>query len=121
MSKLFNKKAFVIAILRRGTYKYPPRNECLKKSRVDRNQYQCNHCKLLFTRKEVHIDHINPVVKISGFTTWDEYIDRMYPDESGFQTLCVSCHDNKTIKENEQRNTFKKKTLTREKRKDKIK
>jgi 5-methylcytosine-specific restriction endonuclease McrA len=101
-------KRFIVQILRRATYKWKPRTEALKKSKIERNQYKCAMCEGIFTHKQVHVDHIIPVIDpASGFTNWDDYITRMFPDERGFQILCTSCHDAKTQTENNIRKTTK--------------
>jgi len=122
VKKPLNKKSFVIMVLRRGSYKWPPRNEVLKSARVDRGMYQCNVCKTVVGRKDISLDHITPVVSLSGFTTWDEYIDRMYCDASGFQAICTVCHDKKTAMERELRKEKRlEKKLTFRKKRAKIK
>lgn len=103
-----NLKAFVIASLRRASYRWPPRNQCLKNSRVAPGRYRCNECKGEFGAKEVQVDHILPVVSLAGFTTWDDYLSRMYPELEGFQTLCRPCHKTKTDAENESRKALRK-------------
>ena len=51
------------------------------------------------------VDHIEPVVGVEGFTTWDAYIARMFPvdTENAFQVVCRECHAIKTKKENTER------------------
>jgi 5-methylcytosine-specific restriction endonuclease McrA len=65
------------------------------------------------------MDHVLPVVDpVAGFTTFDEYIDRMFPsDTSGWQRLCVKCHTDKTQEENGTRKEtkIKKKKVTKTK------
>lgn len=107
--KTFNKKAFIIATLRRASYRYPSRNEALKRARVSRGLYLCNYCKKVFPRKEIKVDHVIPVVGIEGFVSWDVYIDRMYPEPEGFQVLCKADHDIKTKMENQARKLHKNK------------
>jgi hypothetical protein len=46
------------------------------------------------------MDHIIPVVKLSGFSGWEDYISRMFPKASGFQCLCLTCNEAKTQEEN---------------------
>lgn len=106
-------KSFIISLLRKGTYKWRPRNEALKLAKVGQDGraflYKCSHCGGIFKRKEIQIDHIDPVVDLDkGFTTWDEYIARMFCDISGFQILCTGCHDMKTQLEREYRKDIKK-------------
>ena len=93
-------KRFVIASLRRSSLYWKPRNDAVKAARIDRGLYQCNICKKAFGRKEIRVDHIEPVVMLSGFTTWDSYLTRMFPKTEGFQILCLSCNSFKTQEEN---------------------
>lgn len=109
-------KAFIVNTLRKASYRWPPRSECLKAARVDRGYYSCNMCKNTFHRKEITLDHIIPVVKLSGFTTWDNYIERMFPNSEGFQALCNQCHDTKTMTENNIRKKLKKVDKQKKKR-----
>ena len=57
------------------------------------------------------MDHVIPCVDpIEGFTTFDSYADRMFPDKpEGFQRLCRDCHDKKTQEENSVRKDSKQK------------
>lgn len=115
-SKRKNLKKFLIPVLRRATYRWQARSEALKDSRKDRNQYECASCKELFKNNEVALDHILPVVDPKlGFTNWDDYIDRMFPEKEGFQVLCSSCHDIKTELEDEMRKHFNKERKKNEK------
>lgn len=93
-------KRFIVASLRRATLYWPPRNDAIKLGRIDRGLYQCNICKKANGRKEIRVDHIQPVVKLSGFTTWDDYLNRMFPKAEGFQILCLDCNKKKTDEEN---------------------
>lgn len=66
-------------------------------------------CKDMYKNNEIVLDHIKPVVDPkTGFTTWDDYIDRMFPEKEGFQVLCSGCHDIKTELEDEMRKHFNK-------------
>lgn len=112
-------KNFVITILRRASYKWKPRNNTLKAAKVSYGKYTCNVCKGIYARKDVVLDHKIPVVDpIHGFQGFDEYIERMFVDESGFQVLCSPCHDIKTaneriIRQNNKKKTPKKLTVSR--------
>jgi len=88
------------------SYKWSPRSKALEKSKRPsqlkdkrtRYQYQCNHCKVWFKRKEVQIDHIIPKGLYSK-ETFFIWLDRLFCEESGFQVLCIPCHLKKTNKE----------------------
>jgi len=110
-------KRFVIASLRRSSLYWPPRNEAFKLARINRGIYQCAICKKGFGRKEVVADHLTPVVKLSGFTDWQEYITRMFPDVMGFSIICRPCHQSKTNEESILRKLHKKTKLTKKKKK----
>jgi hypothetical protein len=81
------------------------------KARVSRGFYTCASCKeevpaSLKTEKgrvnNVYVDHIDPVVDPSvGFTTWDDFIERLFCEEDNLQVLCKACHDEKSSKEKE--------------------
>ena len=111
-------KSWIISLLRRGTMRYPPRNEVLNKSKTIKKKnpktgrmaqfYKCAKCKKDFPLKEVAVDHKIPVVDvIKGFTTWDEYIERMFCIAKNLQVLCNTCHDKKSTEEKEIRNENK--------------
>lgn len=110
---MFNFKSWMISQLRKASYRYPARNEALKRARVDRNQYKCAHCGNIFGRKDVQIDHIVPVVKLQGFTGWDDYITRMFCPVEGYQVLCKEDHAKKTEQERTQRILTKKKKTSK--------
>ncbi len=109
MAKPLNIKSFIIQLLRRGTYKWPPRTEAMRLARVERGKYNCAMCSELFGPKAIKVDHIKPVVDVTtGFQTWDIYIARMYPeDPKEFQILCIECHDSKTAVERELRKKYR--------------
>lgn len=101
-------------MIRKGTYKWKPRNECLSAARVERGKYKCNECKAVVGRKEIQVDHINPAVDpVKGWQGFDEYLDRMFCEVSGFQALCVSCHKTKSKSEMELRSVAKKAKKTK--------
>ena len=101
--------AFVKSILRSGSKRWPPKYACLAGAysgqRVNPASgrmakfYECAGCGGSFVAKNVQVDHIEPVVPLTGFTTWDDVIDRMFCESSNFQCLCLSCHKNKTASE----------------------
>lgn len=111
------KKSFTIQTLRRGSYRWFGRWQAEKASKIGRNQYVCAVCKGVFGKKDTSLDHIIPVVDPEkGFTTFDEYIDRLFCEPEGFQRLCNTCHDKKTGKENKVR-----RKVNNQKRKDSAK
>jgi len=112
-----NHRGFITPVLRRASLRWPPRNETLRLSRVSRGYYSCAMCKGTFHRKEVVVDHIDPVIDPQrGFTTWDEFIARLFVETGSYQTLCYTCHKAKSMIENNIRDAKKK--LAKKKKKD---
>ena len=120
-------KSFIIGLLRRGSMRWKPAQEALNSSKevyfitstkgkkLRRVKFKCASCKKYYCRKEICLDHINPVVDPKkGFTTWDDYINRMYVPKSGYQTLCIGCHRYKTALEKNERKLNK--PLTKKKK-----
>ncbi len=98
-------------------------NNCLKDARVEKPRYKkdgglakvpnvyftCNHCKDLFKRGEVQVDHIKPVIATNEFLsefTLNEYAASVR--DGDIQVLCKECHQVKSKAENKERRLFKK-------------
>ena len=101
-------KSFIKSLLRKGTQRWGPKNEVKKEARVDRGVYQCkcgiNHpasVKVNGKRvNNIYIDHREPIIDPEvGFTTWDEYIEKMFCEKDNLQVMCLECHSIKTAEE----------------------
>ncbi len=105
-----NLKGFVIAMLRRASYRWPPRSQVLRAARRGRGKYECVLCGPAIThgRKEVQVDHKVPVIPLTGWDTFDAFIERLFCDVAGLQVLCKPCHSVKTKAENAKRSKKKK-------------
>lgn len=101
-------RSFLMSALRKASRFWSPATECLQKARIDRGIYKCAICSKIFPAKEMRADHIDPVIPINGFETWDEVIHRLFCEVEGFQAICKGCHDEKTKAENAQRRAIKK-------------
>lgn len=109
---------WVISLLRRGTFLWKPRSEAKKRAKVQtgvyktsgnpKYGYQCQMCKEVFKSSEIQVDHISPVIGPEGFTTWDDYINKMFCDVDNLWALCKPCHDKKSKKEVEERKKYRK-------------
>ncbi len=115
-------KGWIISLLRRGTMKFPPRNECLKAAKTEKKinektgrmaqHFKCAGCGGECTSTNVVADHISPVVDPDvGFIDWNTYIERMFCPVDNLQVLCNngenSCHHKKTKQEREWRKNGK--------------
>lgn len=111
-------KAFIISVLRSGTRRYPPKYECLNEAKTEKKinsktgrlaqHYRCSMCLGEFPSSGVQVDHITPVVAPeTGFTTWDEFISRLFCDKENLQVLCKECHNIKSATEKKARSSTK--------------
>lgn len=107
-------RSFVISALRAASRRWPVKWAVMKAAFVGKTinaktgklamHYKCNACNGNFPAAEVVVDHIDPVVDtMKGFTTWDEYVDRMFVEAEGLQVLCKKCHKTKTDDERKER------------------
>ena len=62
----------------------------------------------MFKSGDVKMDHIDPAVPLDGWQGFDIFIERMFCDEDGFQSLCGPDHDIKTAREKDFRVRFRK-------------
>lgn len=53
-----------------------------------------------FVAASVEIDHVKPVVPVSGRGSIQELAERHCVDVDGLQALCEKCHSKKTVAEN---------------------
>lgn len=107
------RNAFIVSVLRAGSRKWPPKYQTLndayvgirlnEKTNREGKHYLCALCEGEFPAKEVEVDHIEPVISSKGFTSWDDYIARLFCDKSNLQVLCRSCHKIKSYNEGQER------------------
>lgn len=83
-------------------------------------RYECANCGKLFMRKDIAVDHIDPVIPLdSTFSSWDDFVDRLFCEEDNLQVLCsytlkrkdefggeTSCHYKKTQEEKIERKKY---------------
>lgn len=109
--------SFVKSALRAASSKYPPKYKCLNAAKVGKKinwktgriaeHYKCNSCHKEFPLKEVQVDHVLPVVPVTGFTSWDEVIHNMFCEQEDLQVLCTDCHNIKSLRERQERKNNK--------------
>jgi hypothetical protein len=107
------KKSFVIASLRRASYRWYGRWQASKRSHIGRNEYFCENpeCGMIGKKKEFQMDHIDPVVDpLVGWQGLDSFAERLLCEPEGYWRICKTCHKNKTLVENQIRKENKKKT-----------
>lgn len=109
---------FIISTLRGSFRRYATKYEVLDEAKTEKKvnpdtgrlaqHYRCNGCKKEFVQSQVQVDHIVPVVKATGFTTWDDYINSLFCSKDNLQVLCLGCHKIKSKDENAVRRIQKK-------------
>ena len=101
-------KSFIKNQLRGATRKWAPISDCLKNARVKRGLYKCEGCGAEVPAtvkdgakrsKNVFVDHIEPIVPVTGWISWDSCIERMFCELDNLQLLCKACHDEKSKEE----------------------
>lgn len=95
------KKSHAVSGLRRSTYKWKGRWDAEKRSHVGRGEYLCESCGLIDKKKEMAMDHIEPVVNpYKGWEGFDVFIERLLVPSEGWMRMCHACHSLKTKAEN---------------------
>jgi 5-methylcytosine-specific restriction endonuclease McrA len=129
--KTFNKKSWIVSQLRRISLRYPPairaRNRTKeeyfiaskKGKQLRRVKFTCEKCgKKDLKRTETELDHIQPVINVAtGFVDWNSFLERHFVEENGYQLLCISCHEQKTLLEGGTRKKQRQKKKAKNKRK----
>ena len=110
--------SFIKSMLRQGSMRWGPRNTAVARAYIDDGinpktgrrckLHRCEECNDAFAKGDMQADHIDPVVPIKGFDSWDAVIKRMFCEEDGFRVVCKPCHREITDKENKLRREYKK-------------
>lgn len=106
-------RSFIMSMLRSKSRFWKPRNAALEAACVGRKEnpatgklkkhYECATCKRHIMVEEVDLDHIDPVIPLDGFDSWDGVVSRLYPEVDGWRVLCKPCHKQLTQEQNKQR------------------
>ena len=86
----------IMAGIRRAFLIHPYRLRALENAKKYGNKYTCNDCYHQFERSQVTTDHIE---QVGSFSSWDEFIERVFVTPDKLQVLCIRCHKKKTKKE----------------------
>lgn len=98
------RKEFIIAALRKASYRWPARYDALKESRCAPGLHRCAKCPSIIRTNETKKDHVRPVVRPEqGFISLDIYAHNLLGGPGSIQVLCKECHSKKTKAENKKR------------------
>lgn len=120
----YNANSQIRSAVRRTFSRSPTVQEVLQSTRSEHDQYkkdgtlakrkavryECASCGKQFMRKDVAVDHVDPVIPLDKeFDNWDEFINRLFCSKENLQVLCsykikdkgkhggeLSCHHKKT-------------------------
>jgi 5-methylcytosine-specific restriction endonuclease McrA len=101
-------RSLIMSALRQKSRYWKPSEACIAKTRIARGVHICPACGEAKRRKDMKKDHIDPIIPLTGFTTWDDVIKRMFASEDSYQALCEICHNLKTSDENAKRKALRK-------------
>lgn len=111
-------QSFIKSALRTASVRWPPRYETLNNACVGvkvnektgrkAKHYECVMCVGHYPQKDVQVNHKEAVVPLSGFTSWDDIIERLFCEADGLEVLCKECHKTITKEENDERRAYRK-------------
>ena len=107
-------RSFIKNQLRHATLKWAPIQVCMKEATTRRGWKMCACCQQEVQVsiidqatgkrvKNIFCDHIDPIVPVSGWESWDSCIDKMFCELDNLQALCGKCHKEKSLEETQQR------------------
>ena len=110
--------SFIKSAIRKASMRYPPKYEVLNAAKVGKRinpksgkmaeHYKCAACGQDSPASSVAVDHILPIVDVTGFSGWGEVVERLFCPPEGLQVLCLECHKKKSQEENAERRANKK-------------
>jgi len=104
--------SMIKSLLRAGSRRWAPISQCDRNATVRRGVRRCAGCQeeVKVTtvidgkrKKNTSIDHIVPIVPVTGFRSWDEVIENMFCEIEELQLLCLPCHKEKSKLETAER------------------
>lgn len=102
--------------MRKVWYWSEERNEALRSAKVSRGLWKCEKCDFVGIRKEMAVDHIEPVVAVDSNDEdiWNSFIKRLFCGADGLQVICRECHSKKTKGESHARSEYRRSQKTKE-------
>lgn len=97
------QQIFLKSILRKASTRWKYRRLAKNRAKVGQNLFVCELCKKLYEPHMIQLDHIKPVIPITGWDDWNGYIERLFCYIDGYQVACKNCHHEKTNEENKGR------------------
>jgi ribosomal protein S26 len=99
--------------LRSASQRWPARYQTLNDAYIGQKinkesgriakHFTCSKCKEAFPQKSVEVNHIIPVVPVTGFDDWNGVIERMFCEKEHLEVVCKVCHKIITQQERDER------------------
>lgn len=133
LRRLYGRSPIKSFVLNEAKTKIVTTNKDGSTSKKNRVNFKCAHCTKLFEKKDVNVDHTDPVINPeTGYIDWNTYISRLFILDAwnvtkptveqkelarkSFSVLCLACHSTKTATELvSRRQTAKKRKKTDDK------
>lgn len=104
LRRTFSRSPIVKEILDENRRTSPRMKKDGTRHKVDAVEFQCALCSSWMPRKEIQVDHIEPVVPVeTGFTDWNTFKERLFCDKSNLRCLCLTCHKQVTKEQRDKR------------------
>jgi hypothetical protein len=92
---------FLRSGLRQLSLRWPPIHSVLLRVRVpyvgpNKRQkwaYKCEWCNSLFSRKEIHVDHMEECGSLRSMKDIAPFVTALFCEEDKLQVLCHKCHN----------------------------
>lgn len=102
--------AFIRSALRQKNRWWKPITQCKQNAKRpykggnkrQKFEYQCNKCKKWFPDKQINVDHVLPAGELNKADDLPGFVERLFVEVEGLQTLCLDCHNEKTKQEKQQ-------------------
>lgn len=114
LRRSFSRSPIVREVLLEGRREVPKRVKNGGLAKKPSVQYQCQVCGSWVSSTQIAVDHIDPVIPLTGFPLtssgkkdWNTFIDRLWSDKANLQRICDDCHNKKTKQERDLRKTMK--------------
>jgi 5-methylcytosine-specific restriction endonuclease McrA len=97
--------SFVRSALRGAFQRWPPKHAAKEAAKITvegkahKFEYRCASCNDTFRAGEVQVDHIVPAGSLKCYDDLPAFVEKLFCEQDGFQTLCKPCHQNKTNSE----------------------
>lgn len=108
LRQCFHRSNYYKVFVDSMAFKVARYNKDGSRHKVDLKHYTCAMCASSFLKKDIQIDHINPIGSFKSLDEISKFISRLYCPYDNLQVLCKSCHREKTNDERKLMRAFDK-------------